>query len=498
MFAPRLPAPSEELIFASALSNSGERKLQRQAEAGTLVRVYKAIYAPKAPEDELIALVRRNWQRVAGVVVPGGVVSHISAMKGGLLQSGQVTLSHPTSFNRKIELPGLALRVIRGPGPLPGDLSIGVSGLHFAGRARMLLENIGRKGDLRAPPEDVEQMLVAILNASGEKALNDIRDQATSLAIALAAPKSLEQLRSIIGALLGTHAKGELRTKAGIAVAQGVPVDQERMTRFETLASYLRTEPLPIIEYSLQGVARQNAAFIESYFSNYVEGTKFDIQQARDIVMNNNVVPNRPKDSHDILGVFRLAITSPYRDSPPLAGVEFLQGLESWHAEMLKMRPEANPGKPKLEINYAGTTQFVDPAFVRGTLAEGSALGRSVPEGLARAIYLAFLISEVHPFDDGNGRLSRLVMNAELTRAGCSRIIIPTLYHPQYVDCARALTRGNDPKGFVQSLAKMARWSSQFDFTDLDELISILQATNALEESPAQYRLLNKDATTLL
>jgi Fic family protein len=114
---------------------------------------------------------------------------------------------------------------------------------------------------------------------------------------------------------------------------------------------------------------------------------------------------------------------------------------------------------------------------------------------LARAVYYAFLVSEVHPFDDGNGRLSRLVMNAELSRTGLSRIIIPTLYHPQYVDCARALTRTNDPKGFVKSLAKMARWASQFDYSNLDELIATLRKTNALEESPATYKLLNADGT---
>ena len=239
----------------------------------------------------------------------------------------------------------------------------------------------------------------------------------------------------------------------GLAVAHGTPVDQERLARF-------------------------------------------DIEQARDIVMNKTVAPNRPKDSHDILGVFRLGITSPYRDSPPVAGPEFLDGLETWHAEMLKMRPEANPGKPKLAVNYAGTSKFVEPAMVRGTLAEGSRLALSVPEGLARAIYYAFLVSEVHPFDDGNGRLSRLVMNAELTRTGLSRIIVPTLYHPQYVDCARALTRGNDPVGFVRSLAKMARWCSQFDYSNLDALIAALRATHALEESSAQYRLLNADGST--
>jgi len=488
-------SPPKELIFSALVSDAEARKLQRQAAAGLLCRVYVGVYAAKQSEEELAALVRRSWQRIVGVVVPGGVVSHISAMRGGVLPCAEVVLSHPTSFNKKIALPGLTVRLVRGPGPLPGDLSMGTTGLHYAGRARMLLENIGRKGGLRAPPEEVEHMLVSVLNASGEKAFNEIRDQAAGLAPAMGAEKSLKELRLIIGALLGTYAKGGLVTKVGMAVARGTPVDQERMARFEVLAAHLRITPLPHIEQALQGVARQNAAFLEAYFSNYVEGTKFDIQQARDIVMNNKLVPNRPKDSHDILGVFRLAITRPYRGGPPLVGQEFLEGLETWHAEMLKMRPEANPGKPKLEVNYAGTTQFVNPAMVRGTLAEGSSLARSVPEGLARAIYFAFIISEVHPFDDGNGRLSRLVMNAELTRAGASRIIIPTLYHPQYVDCARALNRKNEPSGFVQSLAKMARWSSQFDYADIDLLIDSVRKTHALEESPVEYRLLNLDGS---
>lgn len=495
MKANRLPAPAAELIFAASLTPAEARTLQRQAAAGALLRVCKGVYAPKVSEDELAALVRRNWHRVAGMVVPGGVVSHISAMRGGVLATGEVTLSHPTVFNKKVRLPGLVVRVVRGPGPLPGDLPISTSGVHFASRARMLLENIGRQGDLRVPRADVESLLVSVLNASGEKALNEIRDQASALAHALGAEKPLEELRALIGTLLGTYSKGELRTREGLAIAAGTPADSERMYRFEALAAHLRAEPLPRIEATVSGLARHHFAFVESYFSNYVEGTKFDIEQARDIVMNNAIVPNRPKDSHDILGVFRLAITSPFRDSPPVAGPEFLEGLERWHAEMLKMRPEANPGRPKLETNYAGTTKFVEPAYVRGTMAEGSRLALSVPEGLARAVYYAFLVSEVHPFDDGNGRLSRLVMNSELTRTGLSRIIIPTLYHPQYVDCARALTRTNDPGGFVRSLAKMARWASQFDYTDLDALIASLRKTNALEESLATYKLLNLDGS---
>lgn len=125
MLTSRLPAPAEELIFSALLSTTAARKIQRRAASGQLSRVYSGVYAAKQSEDELKTLVRRNWQRVVGVVVPGGVVSHLSAMRGGLLASGEVILSHPTSFNRKILLPGVIVRVVRGPGPLPGDLSIG-------------------------------------------------------------------------------------------------------------------------------------------------------------------------------------------------------------------------------------------------------------------------------------------------------------------------------------------------------------------------------------
>ncbi|WP_286145042.1 Fic family protein [Bacteroides caecimuris] len=46
----------------------------------------------------------------------------------------------------------------------------------------------------------------------------------------------------------------------------------------------------------------------------------------------------------------------------------------------------------------------------------------------ARAIFMMFMISEVHPFNDGNGRIARVMMNAELVRADQSRIIIPTVF----------------------------------------------------------------------
>ena len=123
---------------------------------------------------------------------------------------------------------------------------------------------------------------MSVLAASGEQALNEIRDQAAALSSTLGAEKALEELevlRNIIGSLLGTHSKGELRIREGLAVAAGTPVDAERMARFELLASHLRIESLPRIETTIGSVATQHFAFIESYFSNYVEGVKFDMSK---------------------------------------------------------------------------------------------------------------------------------------------------------------------------------------------------------------------------
>lgn len=485
-----------ELSFVDENDRLQARRLQKAAKAGRLLRLVRGVYAPVGSEIETAALVQRNWQKIAGVLIPGAVVSHISALTVGLTASGQVTLSHPTQYNRSIKLPGATLVLLKGPGPLPGDLELGSTGLFWAGRARALLENVGKAAPRRIGRKGVEEHLIDILHASGEAALNDIRDAAKQLAPALDMQSEFEILYKMIGALLGTHSKGELRTHHGVLVTQGTPLDLERQARFERLATCLRTVNLPAIaDVASVGLAKTHFAFVESYFSNFVEGTKFDIEQARGIVMRNEIVASRPKDSHDILGVFRLATTSPYRNTLPPTGAEFLEGLQQWHAEMLKNRPEAHPGHLKTQVNFAGTTRFVEPAFVRGTLAQCSTLALSIPEGLARAIFYAFLVSDIHPFDDGNGRLSRLVMNAELSRVGRCRVIIPTLFHPQYVDCAKQLTQLDIPDGFVKAIAMMAAWCSQFDYDDLNTLIADLRRSNALEESLVRFKLLNRDVT---
>lgn len=476
------------------------RRLQRAALNGTLLRVAERIYIDNQPPAETSLSVRRHWQEIAGALYPGAVVSHLSAFHGGVTSDGLLTLSHPTQFNRTRRLPGgLHIVLMRGPAPLPGDIALGTAGLFWPSRARMLLENLGISRSApprRAGRSKVEEQLINILNASGEAELNRVRDHARKLARKLDAQKQFRMLDAITGALLGTHAKGQLKTHMGRLVAAGTPVDAGCMTRFKALADALRSAVLPsIADVAPAGAARIHSAFLESYFSNYVEGTRFSIAEAEDIVLRNRIVKSRPKDSHDVQGVFAIATHAVYRDTLPAPGEMFVAGLLARHKLMLSNRPEANPGQLKLVQNYAGTTAFVPPGLVRGTLQEGSALALSVPEGLARAIFYAFVLAEVHPFTDGNGRLSRLLMNAELSRVGACRVIIPTLYHPQYIDCLKVLTNNNDPAPFIKAISTMARWCARFSYADLPGLLKAMTACHAFEESPVRFKLRNADGS---
>jgi Fic family protein len=48
------------------------------------------------------------------------------------------------------------------------------------------------------------------------------------------------------------------------------------------------------------------------------------------------------------------------------------------------------------------------------------------------------------PFADGNGRVARIMMNAELVAAGESRIIVPTIYRNNYLMALTALSQNGN------------------------------------------------------
>lgn len=478
-----------ELYLNTELSSAQRRSVQRKARAGELNRIAPGVFTT-LPEDQWEALISRHRLRILGALFPEAVISYRSALAGGVPVDQKIYLSY--SYGRSTELPGLRIVLVRGTGRTEGDMPLGQH-LFLAGETRQLLENltINRGPDKKAAGEtEVENRLVTICEARGEAALNRIRDDARSSASKLGLQREFKKLEGMIGAILGSRKDRKPITAAAIALSKGEGYDSMRLERFDALASLLRARANPQIpDVAIEGASRANFALMESYFSNYIEGTKFSIEEAADIALRGKPVVKRPKDSKDIEGVFRHAFEPAWRLQTLATGESSLEQLRARHADTMAARPEVEPGQFKTVVNYAGNTEFVHPRHVVGTLIEGTRRLAQVPEGFARAVMAHFIVAEVHPFIDGNGRISRLLMNAELSAAGLCRIVIPTIVREEYLDALRLHTRQSDADPLIRFLERMQKWTSSFDYSDFASLESAMKKANAFEENPREFRL---------
>ena len=166
----------------------------------------------------------------------------------------------------------------------------------------------------------------------------------------------------------------------------------------------------------------------------------------------------------------------------PRNAKELIELLRSRHRTLLAARPEVRPGAFKSQNNRAGATSFVDWRLVEGTLREGFEIGHVLVQPLPRAIYLMFLIAEVHPFDDGNGRIARIFMNAELFRGSEQRVLVPNSRRDDYLDALRLHSRLRRPELLSRVLVDLQQYASQVDWSSFESALEQLQTDGTFAE----------------
>jgi fido (protein-threonine AMPylation protein) len=314
--------------------------------------------------------------------------------------------------------------------------------------------------------EELEERLDRLARTRGEGALNELRDEARAIAPALGGEQQFAELDRLLGALLGTR-EAPLRTPAARARHARMGYDADRLVLFEALRAELASQSFA--QRAEPPDPERLLAFFEAYFSNWIEGTVFEVSEAEEIVFEGRVPPQRPADAHDIQGTFD-AVTDPRpRRAAPRDAADLEDYLRSAHRRITSGRPDAAPGEYKERGNRAGMTFFVHPDLVRGTLREGFSLLDTLPGGLPRAIFAMFMVAEVHPFADGNGRVARLLMNAELTAQAQCRVMIPLSYRDEYISALRALSQNANPIPVWRMIDRAQRWASQMTWTDPDQ-----------------------------
>ena len=455
------------------------------SKKGVVRKIAPRIYTSNLTEPAEV-IVRRNLFLILGMLFPNAVVSHRSAFEMRPTESGDFFLTY--KYSKNIKLPGVLIHLMDGPGSMPDDTEF-MGRLFIACPERAFMENLQvayyKKDTVKCLPQsEIETRWEKVIRVNGEVALNAIRDKARELSEPLGMVEEFSKLDKIIGALLATKDAAVLTSPLAMARVFGEPYDPQRYGLFQTLFSALNTDVFPSFpESNISSQAYRVFAFFESYFSNYIEGTELTIEDAKLIIETDRPLPAKNEDSHDMLGTFHIVSDRQEMSIVPTTPEELIEILQSRHRRMLSARPGKHPGMFKMQNNRAGNSFFVDCELVRGTLKKGFEFYHALRSPYAKALFMLFMISEIHPFDDGNGRISRIMMNAELTHANESKIIIPTVFRTDYLGALRKLSRQSDPTALIRAINRVRLFSSQLQTDDFETMKSQLERANAFSDS---------------
>lgn len=481
---------NKEIVFSSS-DSVVSRSISRAEKDGKVRKIAPRIYTTNL-RDSIEHIIKRNFFEILKWRLPNAVISHRSASELKPTETGNFFIT--STSNRKIsDLKGVIINVMKGKHALDSDVNLG--SLYISSEWRWVLENMqaskGKNGISKTfPIEYVEDKLEKIILREGEKGINQFRDKAREIAKQLEMNAEFERLNSIISALLSTHDSNVLNTDSARARAVGIPYDAKRVELFHILYNKLKDYYFP--ERTDKNTSEDSFrlfSFFEAYFSNYIEGTKFTVEDAKKIVDTGIAIPKRIKDSHDILGTFNIVSNSHEMSITPSTEDELIEILKRRHYAMMYERAEdVNAGEFKTQNNRAGNTEFVDHTLVEGTLRQGFKFYAVLTDPMAKAIFIMFMISEVHPFTDGNGRISRIMGNAELFKSDLSRIIVPTVFREDYIGSLKRFTNKKDPDAFIRIMDKLQYFSNNIFGENFEELNNYIKATNAYKE-PTEGKL---------
>jgi hypothetical protein len=465
-------------VFASRGHDASA--ISRALKAGDLRRIAVGVYTAdrfSSPES----LVAANTYKLIASYAPGAVLVDRSAF-GSPVTGGEVFIA-TNARKSDIELPGLVVRVRPG-GRIDSDLAWS-DGLALSGRGRAVLDNLvptrgsGAKQARTLRMSELTDELASLATRNDAGYLERLSDEVEEVAAQLGHPlERMHQAQAVIGGLVG---RVPLPETAGVA-ARGYgtqAADADRVKMFDALADHLAgLEELRLGAGAGDGTPTQ--AFYEAYLSNYIEGTIFTLEEAREIIESGKPPTIRPEDGHDILGTYSVVSDPIGRSSVPSDSVEFIDWLRARHQEVLRGRPALGPGELKTRPNQAGSYAFVRPEHVIGTLQAGYGYTEQLAAGWPRALMTMFVVSEVHPFNDGNGRIARVMMNAELSSAGLARVLVPVRWRDEYMGALRGVSQGMQAHRYVRVMEMAWRWTASIDFRDPATARGQLEATNAL------------------
>lgn len=479
---PHWPTGPRTVFFDDA---AAPKTLARAAADDRIRKLAIGVWTADMESSPADIVAARLWEIVANRL-PDAVIVDRTAAANGRVVDGAVTAATDTRATN-LELPGVTV-IVRGLARDDTDLPWS-HGLTLSAPARTLVDNLAITRARSTLP--ARTLTVAELQdwLSG-KALSwpderfiRLRDDAVAYAARAGLDDQIAAIDELFDEVTGRR---PLRPHSGTftrAVLDGDAWDERRITAFENAVRVLENTSATAL--ALPAVNPDGELpFYEAYFSNFIEGTEFTVDDAREIVETQTAPTSRPEDGHDILGTHACVVDPVGRSRTSDDVDELVALLLARHRTLLAGRADKQPGEFTDRNNQVGGVSFVDHTVAPGTLRRGLALVADLPPGFARAVYIMFVVAEVHPFIDGNGRAARLMMNAELSAVDQARIVVPTVLRNEYVTGLRKATvTEGDVDVTATVLAHAWRWTAAMPWNDRGAVDGLMVATNALTDS---------------
>ena len=281
------------------------------------------------------------------------------------------------------------------------------------------------------------------------------------------------------------------------------PTIIEEIDRLKEELDKLRPLPADVV-----GRIEQKLRLESNYHSNAIEGNSLTLGETRSLILHGLTAHGKPMRDHlDIEGHDGAvkAIEDAVERNESLNEV-FIRNL---HRVLLKepyendaITPEGQPtkrlisiGEYKTQPNNVRTSTgeiyyFASPEQVKPAMSDLIDWYRKKekesehPIVMAATVHYRFI--RIHPFDDGNGRMARLLMNMILIKHGYTVAIIPIDQRDQYIQTLEQVDKDEDLAEFITYVShcceyalnlhlKAARGEDIEDVEDIDKEIAFFK-----------------------
>ena len=277
----------------------------------------------------------------------------------------------------------------------------------------------------------------------------------------------------------------------------------EEIDRLKEELDALRPLPSEIV-----GQIEQKLRIESNYHSNAVEGNSLTLGETRSLILHGLTARGKPMRDHlDIEGhdeAVKAMEDAVKRDE--LLNEVFIRNL---HKVLLKepyendaITPGGQPVKRRIAIGEYKTQPnnvrtstgeiyyFTPPDQVKSAMGDLIDWYRKQEDEGEHPIIIAatfhYRFIRIHPFDDGNGRMARLLMNTILIKHGYTLAVVPVEERGQYIGMLEQADKTEDLTEFIAYIAACCKYALNLhlkaahgedieDMEDIDKEIALFK-----------------------